>query len=668
MLFTHIFQVDNCARDLTPPTPQHPASMLPRHCMRQPNLLSLHLRMVRMASTLTNGHAHEGALLTLADLPKSNNFTSKLPPDPAFPTPKDSHDAPRLALGPRMVRDALYTFVRPVPVSHSELLGVSPRAMKDIGLEAHEAETQDFKDLVAGNKIFWTESDGGIYPWAQRYGGWQFGSWAGQLGDGRAISLFESINPNTKVRFEIQLKGAGKTPYSRFADGKAVLRSSIREFVVSEALNALKIPTTRALSLTLTPKAMVARETMEPGAIVARFAQSWLRIGTFDILRARGQRKLLRQVADYVAEDVFGGWESLPLALHTDTTSEYVDPPGGVAKDTVEGSKAVQENRYARLYREVARRNAKTVAAWQAYGFMNGVLNTDNTSIFGLSLDFGPFAFMDNFDPAYTPNHDDHMLRYSYRNQPSIIWWNLVRLGESLGELIGAGDQVDTKVFVDDGVSEDFAPTLIERAETIIARTGEEFKAVFMNEYKRLMTARLSLKTQKESDFKGLFSELLDILERLELDFNHFFRRLSAVKISDMQTEEGRKQKARIFYHKEGISALGETDDSAAEKLSTWLESWHRRIVEDWGENPNADREREAGMNSVNPKFVPRGWVLDEVIDRVQNQNDREILGRIMKMSLEPFEEEWGGDREEEERFCGDVPREGRGLMCSCSS
>ena len=621
-----------------------------------------------MASTLTNGHAHEGALFTLGELPKSNNFTSKLPPDPAFPTPKDSHDAPRLALGPRMVRDALYTFVRPVPVPHSELLGVSPRAMKDVGLEPHEAETQDFKDLVAGNKIFWTEKDGGIYPWAQCYGGWQFGSWAGQLGDGRAISLFESTNPNTKVRFEIQLKGAGKTPYSRFADGKAVLRSSIREFVVSEALNALRIPTTRALSLTLTPKAMVAREKMEPGAIVARFAQSWLRIGTFDILRARGQRKLLRQVADYVAEDVFEGWESLPSALPKDTIDEYADPPRGVAKDTVEGSKAVEENRYARLYREIARRNAKTVAAWQAYGFMNGVLNTDNTSIFGLSLDFGPFAFMDNFDPAYTPNHDDHMLRYSYRNQPSIIWWNLVRLGESLGELIGAGEQVDTKVFVNDGVSEDFAPTLIERAETIIARTGEEYKAVFMNEYKRLMTARLGLRTQKESDFKSLFSELLDTLEKLELDFNHFFRRLSAVKLSDIETEEQRKQKARIFYHKEGISALGETNDSAAERVSTWLESWRQRIVEDWAENPTADMEREAAMKSVNPKFVPRGWVLDEVIDRVQNQDDREILSRIMKMSLEPFEEEWGWDREEEERFCGDVPREGRGLMCSCSS
>jgi serine/tyrosine/threonine adenylyltransferase len=625
-----------------------------------------------MASDLTNGqingHMYEGGPFTLADLPKSNNFTSKLPPDPAFPTPKDSHDAPRLALGPRMVRDALYTFVRPIPVDQSELLGVSPRAMEDIGLKPRETETQDFKDLVAGNKIFWTEKDGGIYPWAQCYGGWQFGSWAGQLGDGRAISLFESTNPHTKVRFEIQLKGAGKTPYSRFADGKAVLRSSIREFVVSEALNALKIPTTRALSLTLTPRAMVARETREPGAIVARFAQSWLRIGTFDILRARGQRKLMRQVADYVAEDVFEGWESLPSALPEDTTRHHVDPPRGVTKDAVEGSKGVEENRYARLYREIARRNAKTVAAWQACGFMNGVLNTDNTSIFGLSLDFGPFAFMDNFDPAYTPNHDDHMLRYSYRNQPSIIWWNLVRLGESLGELIGAGDQVDTNVFINDGVSEDFAPSLIERAETIITRTGEEYKAVFMDEYRRLMTARLGLKTQKESDFQSLFSELLDTLEKLELDFNHFFRRLSSVKISDIQTDEQRKQKARIFYHKEGISALGETYDSAGERVSAWLESWRQRIVEDWTENSNADMEREVAMKSVNPKFVPRGWVLDEVIDRVQNHDDREILAPIMKMSLDPFEEEWGWDREEEERFCGDVPREGRGMMCSCSS
>ncbi|ERF77001.1 hypothetical protein EPUS_06869 [Endocarpon pusillum Z07020] len=625
-----------------------------------------------MASHLTNGQTNgatrplEG-LCSLANLPKSNNFTSKLPPDPAFPTPKDSHDAPRVNLGPRTVRDALYTFVRPVPVDKSELLGVSPRAMQDIGLKQGEEETQDFRDLVAGNKIFWTQENGGIYPWAQCYGGWQFGSWAGQLGDGRAISLFECTNPQTKVKYEIQLKGAGKTPYSRFADGKAVLRSSIREFVVSEALNALRIPTTRALALTLTND-MVARETMEPGAIVARFAQSWLRIGTFDILRARGDRQLVRQVANYIAEDVFSGWESLPSALPKDKTEAHIDPPRGVSKDSIEGSKGAEENRFTRLYREIVRRNAETVAAWQAYGFMNGVLNTDNTSIFGLSLDFGPFAFMDNFDPAYTPNHDDHMLRYSYRNQPSVIWWNLVRLGESFGELIGAGDQVDTEVFINDGVSDDFAPILIERAETIITRTGEEFKALFMTEYKRLMTSRLGLKTQKDSDFKDLFSNLLDTLEKLELDFNHFFRRLSSVKVSEIVTEDQRKQKARIFFHKEGVSGLGETNDSAAQRVSTWLASWRQRVVEDWGEQPDADNEREAAMKLVNPKFVPRGWVLDEVINRVQNQDDREILGPIMKMALEPFAEEWGWNREEEERFCGDVPREGRGMMCSCSS
>lgn len=183
---------------------------------------------------------------------------------------------------------------------------------------------------------------------------------------------------------------------------------------------------------------------MEPGAIVARFAQSWLRIGTYDILRSRGERKLIRQLSDYVAENVYDGWQSLPSAL------DPAQPPAkaahntstNVPKDTIQGVSGAEENRYSRLYRAMVRRNARTVAAWQAYAFTNGVLNTDNTSLLGLSLDFGPFAFLDNFDPSYTPNHDDFMLRYSYKNQPSVIWWNLVRLGESMGELIGSGAKV----------------------------------------------------------------------------------------------------------------------------------------------------------------------------------------------------------------------------------
>jgi serine/tyrosine/threonine adenylyltransferase len=625
-----------------------------------------------MANHLTangqNGHSNgvHTAACTLADIPKTNNFTSKLPADQMFPTPEDSHKAPRPKLGPRMVREALYTYVRPEPTEDPELLAVSKRGLKDIGLSESEVDTDDFKALVAGNKIMWEEGKGGIYPWAQCYGGFQFGSWAGQLGDGRAISLFESTNPESKTRYELQLKGAGKTPYSRFADGKAVLRSSIREFVVSEYLNALGIPTTRALSLTLCPKSMVARERMEPGAIVCRFAQSWIRFGTFDLMRSRGDRNLIRKTATYVAEEVFDGWDKLPAALPADTTDAHLDPPRGVGKDELQGKEGEEQNRFARLYREIVRRNAKTVASWQAYGFMNGVLNTDNTSIFGLSIDYGPFAFMDNFDPSYTPNHDDHMLRYAYRAQPSIIWWNLVRLGESFGELIGSGERVDNDIFVEKGVEEDFAPILIKRAEAIIDAAGDEYKAVFMSEYRRLMTARLGLKTQKESDFDKLFSDLLDTMEALELDFNHFFRRLSSVKVGEISSEDSRKEIASRFFHSEGVTGLNEDEASGREKVGKWLEAWRQRIVEDWVES--ADAEREAAMKAVNPNFVPRGWLLDEVIERVEKKGDRDILGGIMQMTLDPFKDDWNWKAEEEKRFCGDVPRFKRLQQCSCSS
>jgi uncharacterized protein YdiU (UPF0061 family) len=332
----------------------------------------------------------------------------------------------------------------------------------------------------------------------------------------------------------------------------------------------------------------------------------------------------------------------------------------------LQGPEGKEQNRFTRLYREILRRNAETVGKWQAYGFMNGVLNTDNTSIFGLSLDFGPFAFMDNFDPAYTPNHDDHMLRYSYRNQPSVIWWNLVRLGESLGELMGAGDQVDDETFIEKGVEEDFVPILVKRAEALIEQAGEEFKNVFMSEYRRVMTARLGLKTQKDSDFHDIFSELLNTQEALELDFNHFFRRLSSVKLAELETKEQRKEKAGIFFHHEGVTGLGETEESGREKVAKWLDAWRQRVLEDWGEGQDAEREK--AMKAVNPNFVPRGWILEEVIRRIQDKKDRDILGGIMKMALSPFQDDWGWNKAEEERFCGEVPRLQRAIQCSCSS
>ena len=644
--------------------------MLRLRLLRRPMIAPA--RLALMASHITNGASascsttYPGA--TLKDLPLSWNFTQHLPADSAFPTPEISHKTPRDNIGPRMVKGALFTYVRPEESKEPELLAVSKAALRDLGIKEEEAKTEEFKQLVAGNKLLgWDEEklEGG-YPWAQCYGGWQFGSWAGQLGDGRAISLFETTNPDTKVRYELQLKGAGLTPYSRFADGKAVLRSSIREFICSEYLNAIGIPTTRALSLTLLPHEEVRRERFEPGAIVARFAQSWLRIGTFDLLRARGDRDLIRKLSDYIAEEVFGGWDKLPARLPQDPKEDTTIPDVKVEKDSLEGPAGEEENRYTRLYREIVRRNAKTVAAWQAYAFMNGVLNTDNTSIFGLSIDFGPFAFLDNFDPNYTPNHDDEMLRYSYRNQPTIIWWNLVRLGESLGELIGAGPNVDAEEFVTSGVRQADADALVARAEALITRTGEEYKAVFLEEYKRLMTLRLGLKTQKKEDFEVLFSELLDTMEELELDFNQTFRKLSNLGVGELETEEQRNDVAKLFFHHEGVKG---DEVHAKERLGNWLKHWRTRVVEDWQESNDADRQE--AMKKVNPNFFPKSWILDEIIQRVEKKGDREVLDQVMNMTLNPFEQRWGGEgseRIQEQRWVGDVPRENRAMQCSCSS
>lgn len=351
------------------------------------------------------------------------------------------------------------------------------------------------------------------------------------------------------------------------------------------------------------------RERTEPGAIVARFAESWLRIGSFDILHSRNDRALIRKLATFVAEDVFPGWESLPAAVRVpddaaSTSGDPVENPSrGVQSSEIQGEPGQEENRFTRLYREIVRRNAKTVAAWQAYGFMNGVLNTDNTSLYGLSLDYGPFAFMDNFDPTYTPNHDDHFLRYSYKNQPSVIWWNLVRLGESLGELIGAADKVDDETFIAKGVTEEFGKVLVERAEKIINRVGDEYKIVFLNEYKRLMGQRLGLLTSKDSDFEVLFSELLDTMEQLELDFNHFFRKLSEISLAEIETEEQRLAVSKIFFHNEGVSGIGNTEESATKRIAAWLDSWRLRVAEDWKDA--TDQDRQKSMKAVNPKVPP---------------------------------------------------------------
>ncbi|RPA84278.1 UPF0061-domain-containing protein [Ascobolus immersus RN42] len=584
--------------------------------------------------------------VTLDELPKSHVFTTKLKPDAKFPTPEDSDKALRSEVGqPRMVKNAHFTWVRPDDEEDEpELLAVSPNAMRDLGIKFGEEQTEKFQDIVSG-KQFYKEH----YPWSMCYGGWQFGSWAGQLGDGRAISLFEATNPETGIRHELQLKGAGMTPYSRFADGRAVLRSSIREFLVSEHLRALHIPSTGALSLTLTPSIRVIRERIEPGAIVARYAQSWIRIGNFDIFRARGDRAGIRQLTDYVLNEVYGGEDKLPAPQ--------------------EDSK-FPENRYVRLYRAIVRRNAETVAHWQTVGFMNGVLNTDNTSIIGLSLDFGPFAFMDQFDPNYTPNHDDYTRRYSFGNQPSVIWWNLVRLGEDLAELLGAAD-VDNETFMTSGVQEDEEKPLIERAEYFIKAAGEEYKLVFLTKYLELMSNKLGFRTVRDTDMDKIYSPLLDLMEKYELDFTLTFRKLCSIPTGT--TFEEKVEAADVFVRADEENPGGHSREEAKTEIAKWLEAWEGRLVSELpdieGEKKLDDKEREQRMKQVNPHFIPRGWLLNEIIEKVEKRGDREILGKVMAMSLRPFEDSWGtGDEELEKRFSSEPPKVERAIQCSCSS
>ena len=439
-----------------------------------------------------------------------------------------------------------------------------------------------------------------LHPWAHRYGGYQFGSWAGQLGDGRALSLFEATNPSTHTRYELALKGAGLTPYSRFADGKAVLRSSVREFVVSEYLHALGIPTTRALSLVGLPGQTAYRESGAEGtAIVARFAESWVRIGTFDLLRRRGEYAALRQLADYVHEEVYG----LP-------------------------EREATEEKYAELYTEIVKRNARTTALWQVYGFMNGVLNTDNTSILGLSLDFGPFAFMDGFDPKYTPNHDDHTGRYSYTTQPTVIWWNLVRLGEDMAGLFALPQGQEPE-----GLEKVELEGFVKRAEAVIIKAGETYQEEFKATYAGALSKRLGLREAASLEW---LEEMMEVMGEGKVDFNGWFVGLEEGRVEEM-VEEGKRGRVR-----------------------EWVGKWEGLLREQGG----GEAERRERMRGVNPRFVPRGWVLEEVIERV-GRGDEKVLGEVMGCVYEPFKKWEDGDAG---RWCGPVPEEKGGMMCSCSS
>ncbi|EPX73147.1 uncharacterized protein SOCG_00903 [Schizosaccharomyces octosporus yFS286] len=564
----------------------------------------------------------------LSDLPVSSTFTENLTPDPLVPTVdalKNASD--EMIHMPRKVNGgALFTYVTPSMDAKSKLLGYSPSSMKSLGLNESEAQTEAFQKLVVGKSIDVDK----CCPWSQCYGGFQFGDWAGQLGDGRVVSLCELTNPDTKERYEIQVKGIGRTPYSRFADGKAVVRSSIREHLCCEALHALNVPTTRSLAISTLDGVAAMRETIEPCAIVCRMAPSWIRIGTFDLPGVNGNLDSIRKLADYCLDHVL--------------TKDFQGQGLG--------------NRYEQLLRDVAFRNAKCVAKWQVYGFMNGVLNTDNTSILGLSMDFGPFSFMDTYNPSFTPNHDDLFLRYSYERQPSVIIWNLAKLASALLEFIGAKGQVDDPQFMEKLHS---TPELLSEAHDytlqVFENIAKEFLSIVREDYFQLMTARLGL--PDDATARKQVIDALEILENYDLDYPNFFSFLTR----NIEEAEGSSSAEQLFNF--CISSFNEKNprfrNEAIGKFQEWLDSYHQLCAE----IPKATRLNT--MKSVNPHFTLRNWILEE-INKKAYEGDYDLFHKVSKMTASPFEDSWGFPKDFEDTYCYSTGPTKSQIQCSCSS
>ncbi|CAB5716470.1 Uncharacterized conserved protein [Delftia tsuruhatensis] len=387
---------------------------------------------------------------------------SQAPASP--PRPPLAWQAGFAALGP-----AFFTELRPTPLPDPHWVATSQETAALLGLDAQWMQGDEALQALTGNTLI-----PGSRPLASVYSGHQFGVWAGQLGDGRAILLGETASGQ-----EIQLKGAGRTPYSRMGDGRAVLRSSIREFLCSEAMHALGIPTTRALSVTGSP-APIRREEIETAAVVARVAPSFIRFGHFEHFAARDHLEALRQLADYVIDRYY----SECRAAH-----------------------ALAGNPYANFLQAVSERTARLLAQWQAVGFCHGVMNTDNMSILGLTIDYGPFQFLDAFDPGHICNHSDTQGRYAFNRQPQVAYWNLYCLGQALLPLIGD--------------------------EELTIAALESYKQVFPQAYGTQMLRKLGLPEDApgtpatEGRFALLINPLLQLLADNAVDYTIFFSRLT---------------------------------------------------------------------------------------------------------------------------------------------
>ncbi len=469
---------------------------------------------------------------------------------------------------PRQVDGALWSTVDPKPVSAPRLLAHSPEVATLLGWNAEDIAAPDFAEVFAGNRLM-----EGMQTYAANYGGHQFGGWAGQLGDGRAISLGETVNSKGQ-RYELQLKGAGPTPYSRRADGRAVLRSSVREFLCSEAMHHLGIPTTRALSLVATGDGVVrdmfydGNPSVEPGAIVCRVAPSFIRFGNFELPAARGDTALLEQLVDFTL------------------ARDYPDLQG-----------TIQEKR-SQWFIEVCRRTAVMIAHWMRVGFVHGVMNTDNMSILGLTIDYGPYGWLEDYDPLWTPNTTDAQgRRYAYAQQPHIGYWNLARLRDAL------------KTVIDDPAS------LQEGLQTYADTYSETFGA--------MLAAKFGIRELRDDDAPWI-NRVFELLHTTEVDMTLFFRNLARLDVNSPALTP----LLPAFYRPE----LLEKHHPA---WLDWLAQYKTRLQTD--DLPTG--QRPSRMNSVNPWFVLRNYLAQQAIDKA-SEGDNSMILELLDAARRPYDEQ----------------------------
>ena len=523
-----------------------------------------------------------------------NRFTRELPADPETGNAR------------RQVTQACYSRVQPAKVSQPQLVAYAWEVAEELGLSRTFCESDDFPHIFSGNRVL-----DGMDPYAMCYGGHQFGNWAGQLGDGRAINLGELIGPTGK-HWVVQLKGAGLTPYSRSADGLAVLRSSIREFLCSEAMHHLGVPTTRALSLVSTGEHVVrdmfynGNPKPEPGAVVCRVAPSFVRFGNFQIFAARGEIDVLQQLLDYTIRTDF--------------------PHLG------EPSRAT----YLAWFEEVCRTTARMIVHWLRVGFVHGVMNTDNMSILGLTIDYGPYGWLEDYDSNWTPNTTDAAShRYAFGKQPQIAHWNLVQLANALYPLI-------------------------EQTEPL-EKALNSYVQEFESGWQSMMAHKLGLQSFTPDLDDSLVGGLLKILQLAETDMTIFYRRLASLEVST-EPENTPDDATLIKPLLDAYYVPEQLTPETTARLAAWLRRYHDRLREDGTDNET----RRTRMNAVNPKYVPRNYLAQLAIDKAE-QGDPSLVHDLLELLRHPYDEQ--PDKEAYAQKRPDWARQRPGCsMLSCSS